>query len=203
MNDGPRKSSDAGFTLIELVISIGILGVIIVPIVGSMLFGLAESNGIRDRISDSSSAQVLSTYFAPDVQSAGSSTTTGVDLTGIGTGHCSALAGGTTLRMRLTIPNAGAAADTTKEATVLYFTKPVSSWLTLYRRTCRSNPALDATSTVVEHLDPATPFSPTCSPDVATCKKVTVTFRAFNPASSSKGYHGETFTFIGTRRIQP
>src|SRR5438552_3745606 len=93
MND-VNVSDDSGLTLIELMISIGILGVIIGPIVASMLLGLLSSGGTRDRIADASSAQILSSYFPSDIQSAGSATTTGAQSTGIaftGLGSCGGL----------------------------------------------------------------------------------------------------------------
>lgn len=64
-----RLAGDEGFTLIELMIAVSILGIIIVPIVSSFLLGLLESTSSRERVADSSAAQVISTYLMSDVQS--------------------------------------------------------------------------------------------------------------------------------------
>jgi hypothetical protein len=89
-----------------------------------------------------------------------------------------------------------------KQTTILYYTKPAPQGgaLELYRRQCKTSTSQDSTSMVVQHVDPGTDWNPTCVPDVATCRTVTVTFKAFNPASST-GYSGETYTVRGSRRI--
>jgi hypothetical protein len=63
------------------------------------------------------------------------------------------------------------------------------------------SPSVDTASIVVTYLDPTTGFVPACTPNLATCKQVTVSFNAFNPASASTGYAGKTFVLVGTRRI--
>lgn len=64
-----RIRDDAGMTLIELLISISVLGIIIGPITISMMLGLLSTNGTKERISDSAGAQLLSAYFVTDVES--------------------------------------------------------------------------------------------------------------------------------------
>jgi prepilin-type N-terminal cleavage/methylation domain-containing protein len=194
-----RDNAEDGFTLIELVISMAVLAIIIVPVTGSMLFGLLETNGMRDRIADSSGAQIISSYFPSDIQSAGSDTSTGIDTSG--NGHCSSIPGDATVRLRVTIPDATSPTTAAKETTVLYYTQPdPSTALKLTRRSCRTTPALDSSTIVVQHVDASSGFTPVCDP-VATCKKVTVSLKTYNPKSASQGYSGKTFVLIGTRRI--
>lgn len=199
-------SDDSGLTLIELAISMGILGVIIGPIIIAMLMGLLTSGGTRDRIADASSAQFLSSFFPSDIQSAGSATTNGTQTTGIafsGLGSCpTALPAGSTLKLNLTVLDPSAPTNPAKQTTILYYTKPAPSGgaLELYRRQCKTSTSQDTTEMIVQHVDPGTDWNPACSLPVTTCQTVTVTFKAFNPASSS-GYSGETYTVRGTRRI--
>jgi prepilin-type N-terminal cleavage/methylation domain-containing protein len=65
-----RASADDGMTLLEIVISVAILGIIIGPIGAAMMLGFATNNGTRQRIADSQAAQLLSAYATPDIQSA-------------------------------------------------------------------------------------------------------------------------------------
>jgi hypothetical protein len=56
-------------TLIELLVSISVMGIIIGPITISMMIGLLSSSGTKERISDSAAAQLLSAYFVTDTES--------------------------------------------------------------------------------------------------------------------------------------
>jgi type II secretory pathway pseudopilin PulG len=200
------NDSEEGFTLIELVISIGVLALIIVPIVGSMLFGLVQSSGMRERINDSSGAQLISSYFPSDIQSAGSDAGTGIALSG--NGNCTTVPGSATVQLRITIPDAtlatsaAPATKTAHETTVLYYTQPdPTGALKLTRQACRTTPTMDTSTVVVPHLDSTPGFSPVCTPTLAACTRVTVTFKAFNPKATSTGYAGKTYVLNGTRRI--
>jgi Tfp pilus assembly protein PilE len=61
---------DEGFTVIELVISIFIMAIIVVPISSSVILGLASTERAQQRTTDSTDQQVLASYFVNDVQSA-------------------------------------------------------------------------------------------------------------------------------------
>jgi prepilin-type N-terminal cleavage/methylation domain-containing protein len=63
-------ADERGMTLVEVMMSVAILGIIIVPITAAIMLGFATSNGTRERINDSTSAQLLSAYAPTDVQSA-------------------------------------------------------------------------------------------------------------------------------------
>jgi prepilin-type N-terminal cleavage/methylation domain-containing protein len=65
-----RSRSEAGMTLIEVLVSVTILGVIVGPLTSSIILGLVSTKATDQRISDSSSAQLLSSYLVPDVQAA-------------------------------------------------------------------------------------------------------------------------------------
>lgn len=60
---------DAGFTLVELLAAVAILGIVILPLTGGIILGLRTMNSTTNRYSSSNDAQVLSRYLPPDVQS--------------------------------------------------------------------------------------------------------------------------------------
>jgi prepilin-type N-terminal cleavage/methylation domain-containing protein len=66
-----RPSDDAGFTLVELLISIVILGVIAAPLVGVVLGYLQNTDATAARMNESHDAQIAAAYFAQDVQAVG------------------------------------------------------------------------------------------------------------------------------------
>lgn len=62
---------DDGFTLVELLIALVILGIIIAPLTGAVISYLHNTDATIGRLSESHDAQIASTYFAQDVQSIG------------------------------------------------------------------------------------------------------------------------------------
>jgi prepilin-type N-terminal cleavage/methylation domain-containing protein len=65
----PDPAGDDGFTLVELLVAFVILGILIVPLAGSVITSLTAVDRAQQRTSDSSDAQVLGLYFSSDVQS--------------------------------------------------------------------------------------------------------------------------------------
>lgn len=71
MLTGRRLRQDAGFTLVELLMSIVILGIIAVPL-GEVVIGyLKNADATTTRLSQSHDAQMAASYFAQDVQAVG------------------------------------------------------------------------------------------------------------------------------------
>jgi prepilin-type N-terminal cleavage/methylation domain-containing protein len=64
-----RRNED-GMTLIELLISVVLLGIIIVPLTSAMITGLINTGDAQARLSESRSPLFTSTYFANDAQNA-------------------------------------------------------------------------------------------------------------------------------------
>lgn len=63
------KSDEAGFTLVELLVAIAILGIII-PAIGAALVSIIHNtNATNQRFAESHDAQITAAYFANDVQS--------------------------------------------------------------------------------------------------------------------------------------
>ncbi|HSX66083.1 prepilin-type N-terminal cleavage/methylation domain-containing protein [Nocardioides sp.] len=68
---GPGRGRDEGFTLIELVMSVSILGIIIVPLTGVVIEYFLVDADTRARLSESTDQQFISTYWQQDVSSLG------------------------------------------------------------------------------------------------------------------------------------
>ena len=65
-----KRLNDAGFTLVELTISILIIGVVVPVIGGALIFGLKTFGTTSQRLNESHDLQLAASYFASDVQSA-------------------------------------------------------------------------------------------------------------------------------------
>lgn len=65
-----RTSRDEGFTLVELVLSVAILGLVMTAICGAMVVGLRTTTEADNRVGASNDVQFASTWFADDVASA-------------------------------------------------------------------------------------------------------------------------------------
>ena len=73
--DESRDRADGGFTLVELIVVCAILPIIVLAITLSLIEVLSLSNGVSSRISDAEDAQIVSSHFDQDVQSAEQLTT--------------------------------------------------------------------------------------------------------------------------------
>ncbi|MGQ0843284.1 MAG: PulJ/GspJ family protein [Sporichthyaceae bacterium] len=65
-----RSKRDAGFTLVELVVSMALLGVVMAAICGAMVTSLRTTAESEDRLGDSGDVQFASTWFGDDVAGA-------------------------------------------------------------------------------------------------------------------------------------
>ena len=83
------RRSEAGVTLIELMLAVMLLGIIIVPLTGGMITGLISTGEARNRLSEARSPLFSSAYFADDAQSS--------DVNGISVGGSPACGSGTNL----------------------------------------------------------------------------------------------------------
>ena len=70
-----RLRDERGFTLVELLLSISILGIIMVPLGTGFFVAFRATTGTTETYAQSSDAQFVSIYFPPDVQSANQVTT--------------------------------------------------------------------------------------------------------------------------------
>ena len=65
-----RLPRDSGFTLIEMILSIAILGVIMSALVGLMFASMTADRKTKSRIDGTRDEQFTAVYFAGDVQGA-------------------------------------------------------------------------------------------------------------------------------------
>src|SRR3954470_15002647 len=68
---GRRAPSDDGFTLIELVISVAIMGILAAALTGIVIQHLMVTSSATTRLNESSDLQFVSTYWQNDVSSIG------------------------------------------------------------------------------------------------------------------------------------
>lgn len=74
MSPKRHRLLDGGFTLIEMVISITILGIIAVSLTGVVIEYLKVTNSTETRLSESTDTQIVSAYWQNDVSSLGART---------------------------------------------------------------------------------------------------------------------------------
>ena len=66
-----RIRSEGGFTLVELLVAIVIIGIIAIPLSGTIVSALKNTGTTEDRMALSHDAQISSSYFARDVAAVG------------------------------------------------------------------------------------------------------------------------------------
>src|SRR4051812_43978905 len=64
---------ESGFTLIELLVSFTILGIIATGVTEGIMVGLRATDAVDERIQESTDAQLISSWFVTDTQSADNS----------------------------------------------------------------------------------------------------------------------------------
>lgn len=79
------RDRQAGFTLVELTISIAILGIVMSAIVAAMLLALKSTSETSAAIGETGDLQFASAFFANDVQGANTMASTGSPKCGTGT----------------------------------------------------------------------------------------------------------------------
>jgi prepilin-type N-terminal cleavage/methylation domain-containing protein len=175
----PRRGEE-GMTLIELIISISLLGILVGPILSFIVVGFLSSDGSTNKVADSVSAQLVSTYLVTDIQSA--------DVVRPLEGACGA-AGTALLHLSWNIPGSTAIND------VVYFSAVGPSGRTeLRRETCGAG---GSSSTLLMQDLADSGMTTTCQPTV-TCganqDTVRVQLRAENASPLSDAYY-QPFAF--------
>ncbi|GAB3857974.1 prepilin-type N-terminal cleavage/methylation domain-containing protein [Nocardioides maradonensis] len=215
MLNGRRRRNDDGFTLPELMITLTILAVILVPLSEVLITYMINSASIRARQFESKDQQLAAQYWSADVASVGQrDATTFAPSNGINTGSCgSAPAGGAALisftwtTFSFTPPSTTTTPGTT---TVTYYGTPSSatSGGTIVRTSCASGSPVSTTiANTVDTLSHAI----RCSTDGSTysaCPGISGTgatgvyLRFFSADVSGKG-QGYWTVLVGQRRQTP
>lgn len=192
-----RLSNQAGFTLVELMISISLLGVVVGPITGSFLIGMLESTATGDRVVDSSGAQAVAAYLVSDIQSSQEVDTTSTCLP-------AEVAGGTVL-LGLTWDDVydGDAVD--DSARIAYVDLPTASGQhQLYRAECPASGS-DSVSLLVQNLAATGGLVAEC--DGGPCAAATPAVVAVDltvesdAAQAGSSYGAWTFSFEAARKV--
>lgn len=145
-----RRRGEAGFTLVELIVAVAILGVITVALTGAVIVGLRTTDATAASSSRSIAVETLASFFTADAQSADEVSTTDPD--------CAS--GPVFLHLTWT--------DSSVTRSVSYgLDPPIGPDQDLVRWSCFSSAPGDADRRILGHLsgdvDPATP------PVFATC----------------------------------
>jgi len=182
-----RERSDEGFTLIEMVISVAILGIVSAALFGIVLQYAKTTGDTAARLTESTDQQFISTYWQDDVSSLGRRTfnaTTGtfgtdqsVFVGGGGPGNCGISVGSVavTLAWNEFAVGVAPAADpwVTTTHQIAYVTVPVTvpsgTWPLLKRVRCKNGAMVGLPVTVARNLT----GTPTISCDT-TCGATTL-----------------------------
>jgi len=192
---------DDGFTLVELIIAIIIIGVITVPL-GDVVIGfLRSSDATTARLLESHDVQIASAYWAQDVASIGTRSTTNpyplnqsVE-TGVaynsGLYPCGAATTPDAIARLAWDDFSGAGASTIVR--VAYIVVQTASGPTeLHRLRCQGSPVVVSDVTIAHDLDPLTPPALACSTTCTAAPTVpgalTLTLTLKNPGNRDEAY---------------
>ena len=153
-----RCRGESGVSLIELIIAIAITGVIMAPIGAAIYFGFRTTGDTQQVVSESTSANVMASYFTADVQGAIAAAKSTSD-----TISCGAAAGAADLVLTTVA---------TPTTTISYYRGTGANASVLYRRTC-ANGALTGVARVATSLSGTPTFSCDTSADCSTFRSIT------------------------------
>lgn len=179
------RRRDDGFTLIELVVSIAILGIVVVAMSAAFTVAFASNRETEERLDGSQPLQFASTWFASDVASANDVKVN--TAASCGTGTALVLISN---RDIVTPPTAAPTGTPPVTLTIEYVLQsPVNGERTLLRRACGRYSASDVVARYLsETIAPVAACTPACSSfEAATLQLATV--------------DDLTFTLKGSRRI--
>jgi prepilin-type N-terminal cleavage/methylation domain-containing protein len=181
------RTRDGGFTLVELLVSLSIFGVIMAALVGAMFEFEITSTSAQSRMNESNDALRLADYFARDMQNA----------TAI-TASAGCMPAGASLVVALTWTDrpVGVLAATARE--IDYSVDPTTKYVT--RSSCTAAVRSDKTLTFASSSAAVTACTDasgaTAGNSLASCTAATVRTVSLTITESS----GTTFTASGARR---
>ena len=204
------RGADEGFTLVELLLAIIIIGVVTVPL-GNIVIGyLKNVDDTNARLIESHDVQITSAYWAQDVASLGTHSATGTyPLTrsvetnvAYGSSLYPCGAAGTTPIATLAWDDSTGPGATTL-VRVAYLKVTVAGQTKLHRLRCEGSATAVSDVILAHGLDPATPPLVACSTTCAGTvlmpvpKTVTLTLTLKDPKNSGAAY---AVTLTGQRR---
>ncbi len=203
--DGPSEAQ-SGFTLVELVITIVISGMLIAAMASVFITGINQSGSTTERTKETTDAQLISSYLVRDAQQAGATnpqtgaidTTTGIGIATSNTAGCTTA--GTVFLQFGWVDRASTGSGTYRFAEYSW----VSATNSIVHTTCSGSPANSPASLTIASTIAATPVVKCTTNNVlGTCStpmpdSVSVTFTATNtPVASTTAY---TYTLTAALR---
>lgn len=161
------RADDSGFTLIELVVTIVVMGVIFVPLADFFIQYLTSYNQTQQRLSDSHDLQIAAAYFSQDVANTGLrdqslNQVTFATKQSVWTSNfpafCAPIVGTPILMLKGDAESVGSGSGSDTVTSVAY----VVNGGTLVRLSCSGSIAAPSV-TVVHNLDPNNPPVVSCS----------------------------------------
>jgi prepilin-type N-terminal cleavage/methylation domain-containing protein len=205
-----RRGAD-GFTLVELLVAIAILGIITVPLSSVVIAYLRNTDATTARLIESHDAQIAAAYWAQDVASIGTRSTTNPFAlnqsveTGVaynaGLYPCGA-AGTPSAIVRLAWDQFSGPAAPAVIVRVAYVVQTtVAGQTELHRLRCEGSPVVVSDVILAHDLDPSTPpalgCSATCTASPAVPKSITLTLTIKDPKNLGGAY---VVSLTGQRR---
>jgi prepilin-type N-terminal cleavage/methylation domain-containing protein len=193
------KRSEAGFTLIEMLVAIVIMGVVSIPLGNAMISYLRNTATTGARIGESHDAQISSAYWAQDIASIGvrdgydSIAKTFPLQQSVNTSYPCVLPTGSSTLVVLAWDQTDAA-GAVSPVRVAYVTR--AGGTELYRQQCTGSTP-DAGAVLAHELDPATPpvlvcdgsGGSTCTgSDGAVPARISLTLRIKDPSGKGQPY---------------
>jgi prepilin-type N-terminal cleavage/methylation domain-containing protein len=198
-----RAGHDRGLTLIELLVTITILGIIVVPLTEALSGYFRNTDATTNRLSLSHDAQISAAYFAQDVASMGRRDWTATDFPPLPSFYLTTAVdpcgAGDQLVMRLLRDDPTAANVTpTPVLRVAYWVKTVGGQKQLHRVGCNASGTVTSDAVVAHNLFSFTVGCPpaTCA-DATTPQAVRLTLVLRSPTN---GTDSLTVTLDGQRR---
>lgn len=182
---------DGGFTLVELVIAVAILGVVMSAVCAAMLVALKTNKETSQRLGKSNDVQYAATWFAEDIASANSVTANATAVCGAPVTALLNLTSTDLDTTTATIPTAPPSPEpTTRSISYVLTTQSTGdgTFRVLERRACGTSSA----PTTVERI--AKRLSTSVAPVVVTTASPTISLEL------TSGDDGQSFTLYGTQR---
>lgn len=186
-----RRADDEGFTLVELVIAVAILGIVMSAVCAAMLVALKTNKETSQRLGKSNDLQYAATWFAEDIASANAVTANATALCGVAVPAVLNLTSTDLDTTTATIPTAPPSPEpTTRSISYVLVTQSTDDGIfrVLERRACGSS----TTPTRVDRI--ANRLSASVDPVVVTTAEPTISLEL------TSGDDGGSFTLYGTQR---
>ena len=189
----PTAANTGGFTLVELVVVVGVMGVVMAGITSILLVSMKSTEQAKEQLNESGGLRIASVYFNPDVHSADA-------IADSGSASC-VEAPGNASDLIVQLSGEDAVADdpqTRRTSTVSYVLTDGGSSLTRYA--CVDGAPPDDVAVVSEGLAPADPPTVVCHKRNGQSVTCSDTAAASVTVTTTSGTSAEEHTMTAARR---